>query len=236
MPPAKKTAASPEAKTAASPVAKDSASKKTKKPKDTNKPVSCLRHTKAIANGMDAAFNIVFMLPILVVINEYQYGGWRFNLFFGIRPAFALDLLPGSTIITSTEAFALVSLAVLLVASVSFSRMVGSINALAGDGARGTISANDPPKALVVTGPYAYLRHPVMLSLFFILVCEGVILGSYWTLAYALSYWVYCAFFTTRWADTALKERFGPAFEEYCTNVPAWCPRLKAWDPGLLQV
>lgn len=92
---------------------------------------------------------------------------------------------------------------------------------------RGTPSPTDPPKKLVVSGLYRYVRNPIylgVLAVFLgyvlwhpsraILVCPVLVAAS-------------SHLFVIFYEEAHLRKNFGSEYEEYCRCVPRWIPRLK---------
>ena len=97
---------------------------------------------------------------------------------------------------------------------------------------RGTLAPWDPPKALVVAGPYRYVRNPMISGVRFILGGEALVLVSrplaLWTLAFLCVNLVYIPLME----EPLLDERFGEAYREYCREVRRIVPRTRPWEPG----
>ena len=94
---------------------------------------------------------------------------------------------------------------------------------------KGTLAPWDPPKLLVVEGPYRYVRNPMHSGVFITLYGEGLLFGSvpvliFVTVAFVF-HWFYIPLMEERW----LKEKFGEEYLTYKRNVPAWIPRLRPW-------
>jgi protein-S-isoprenylcysteine O-methyltransferase Ste14 len=97
---------------------------------------------------------------------------------------------------------------------------------------KGTLAPWDPTRRLVVEGPYAYVRNPIITGVIAVLLGEAALFGSP-----ALLIW--CAvFLATNWAFFVLSEepglvcRFGDEYRQYMLNVPRWIPRRTPWAPG----
>ncbi len=106
-----------------------------------------------------------------------------------------------------------------------------SLERFASEG-RGTLAPWDPPRALVVRGPYRYVRNPMISGVLLVLLGEGLILRSWphglWTLAFfALN-----AIYIPLVEEPQLVRRFGEPYREYCRHVPRVVPRLRPWVPG----
>ena len=92
----------------------------------------------------------------------------------------------------------------------------------------GTPAPIDPPKELVVTGFYHYMRNPMYTGILAILV--GYFLWfEYWSLLIYGAV-VFLAFnaFVRYYEEPTLKRKFGSSYEEYLRRVPRWFPRFKA--------
>src|SRR5580765_5656521 len=92
---------------------------------------------------------------------------------------------------------------------------------------RGTLAPWDPPKALVVAGPYRYVRNPMISGVLFILAGEALVLVSrtlaLWTLVFLCVNLVYIPFME----EPLLVQRFGEAYREYCREVRRIVPRAR---------
>lgn len=92
--------------------------------------------------------------------------------------------------------------------------------------ARGTPVPMNPPEELIVGGPYAWVRNPMLTGVFLALVGLGLLLHSVglsliWTPVYAS---VHAA--ELKWVEEPeLARRFGAAYEDYREAVPMFIPR-----------
>lgn len=94
--------------------------------------------------------------------------------------------------------------------------------------ARGTPVPLNPPEELIVSGPYAWVRNPMLTGVFSALVGVGLLLhsvgiGLIWTPVYVL---VHVAELK-RVEEPELKRRFGVAYADYQARVPMFIPRLR---------
>ncbi|HSL47247.1 MAG TPA: isoprenylcysteine carboxylmethyltransferase family protein [Anaerolineales bacterium] len=92
---------------------------------------------------------------------------------------------------------------------------------------RGTPAPIDPPKELVTTGFYRYVRNPMYVGVLAAIIGHFLWFGYWYLLIYALV--VFAAFhtFVTYYEEQALKRKFGAAYEDYLRKVPRWIPRLR---------
>jgi protein-S-isoprenylcysteine O-methyltransferase Ste14 len=94
---------------------------------------------------------------------------------------------------------------------------------------KGTLAPWDPPRHLVVVGPYRYVRNPMISGVWFVLIGEALLLRSlahlWWAGLFAAINAVYIA-----WVEEPqLARRFGESYRTYCQNVPRLWPRRTAW-------
>lgn len=94
---------------------------------------------------------------------------------------------------------------------------------------RGTLAPWDPPRGLVVSGPYRYVRNPMISGVCFMLAAEALLLRSaphaWWALTVATMNLVYIPLIE----EPGLRARFGQAYDEYAANVGRLLPRLRPW-------
>jgi protein-S-isoprenylcysteine O-methyltransferase Ste14 len=97
---------------------------------------------------------------------------------------------------------------------------------------QGTLAPWDPPKNLVVAGPYRHVRNPMHSGLFLTLYGESLIAGSLqlalFVTAIFVFHWFYIPLMEERW----LTDKFGQDYLTYKQHVPAWIPRLSPWQRG----
>jgi protein-S-isoprenylcysteine O-methyltransferase Ste14 len=96
---------------------------------------------------------------------------------------------------------------------------------------RGTLAPWDPTHKLVVRGPYAHVRNPMITGVLAILIGEAIAFAArpLWTWA-ALFVAINHVYFLLS-EEPGLAARFGAAYEEYKRHVPRWIPRLSGWHP-----
>jgi protein-S-isoprenylcysteine O-methyltransferase Ste14 len=96
---------------------------------------------------------------------------------------------------------------------------------------RGTPVPFDPPRRLVTTGPYAYVRNPMQIAGVGILVLLGVMLENLWVSAAGVLAHIYSAGLAGWDEDGDLRQRFGDDWMAYRSNVRAWIPGITPWHP-----
>jgi protein-S-isoprenylcysteine O-methyltransferase Ste14 len=83
----------------------------------------------------------------------------------------------------------------------------------------------DPPKVFVATGPYRWVRNPVVITLLVAFAGEVLYFGSVGLLAFLVLGLGFAHYQVTRIEEPRLRERFGESYVEYCRRVPRWVPR-----------
>jgi protein-S-isoprenylcysteine O-methyltransferase Ste14 len=96
---------------------------------------------------------------------------------------------------------------------------------------KGTLAPWDPPRQLVVRGPYRYVRNPMISGVIFALFGEALILLSRPHLNWALLFLVINLVYIPLLEEPQLESRFGEAYREYRRHVPRFIPRLRPWQP-----
>lgn len=86
----------------------------------------------------------------------------------------------------------------------------------------GTPAVTDPPVRLVVSGLYRVSRNPMYVSVLLLIVGQGLIVGSWLILGYALVVWLLVCSFVRWFEEPQLLERFGSEYERYLQEVPRW--------------
>jgi protein-S-isoprenylcysteine O-methyltransferase Ste14 len=92
---------------------------------------------------------------------------------------------------------------------------------------RGTPAPIDPPKELVLSGLYMYVRNPMYVGVLLIILGHFLWFGFWNLLIYATFVFLGFSAFVIFYEEPTLKRNFGPAYEEYLRRVPRWIPRFK---------
>jgi protein-S-isoprenylcysteine O-methyltransferase Ste14 len=97
---------------------------------------------------------------------------------------------------------------------------------------RGTPLPLDPPRHLVVTGLYRYVRNPMYVGMGFVLAGEALLLPDVTRgmLILAASAWIVVTGFIVLYEEPTLRRLFDGDYEEYCRHVRRWIPRLTPFD------
>jgi protein-S-isoprenylcysteine O-methyltransferase Ste14 len=87
---------------------------------------------------------------------------------------------------------------------------------------KGTLSAIDPPKVLVVRGLYRYTRNPMYLAVLCILMSEAICFNSITTFTYAVSIFLAFHLFVVYYEEPHLKKIFDNEYKKYIKKIPRW--------------
>ncbi len=94
--------------------------------------------------------------------------------------------------------------------------------------ARGTPVPFNPPQKLVTTGLYGYIRNPMLLGLFLLLLGLGILFGSL-SLIFIFTplFIILNVLYVKAVEEKELEMKFGQKYREYKKRVPMFIPRLK---------
>ena len=99
---------------------------------------------------------------------------------------------------------------------------------------RGTPAPFDPPRRLVITGLYRWVRNPMYIGMGIMLIGEAILFPQIWremaALIVVLS--VAISVLVIRKEEPDLRRMFGADYEAYCRQVPRWMPRLTPLGSG----
>jgi protein-S-isoprenylcysteine O-methyltransferase Ste14 len=90
---------------------------------------------------------------------------------------------------------------------------------------RGTPGPWDPPRRVVATGPFRWVRNPIYIAALLIVVGQGVAFGSVAVVAYGAVLGVAFHLFVIGYEEPILHELFNGDYDEYRRTVPRWLPR-----------
>jgi protein-S-isoprenylcysteine O-methyltransferase Ste14 len=91
----------------------------------------------------------------------------------------------------------------------------------------GTPLPLDPPKKLVVVGPYRIVRNPMYWSVAFVMLGEAAVFRSVALLQLVVAFAVGVILFVLLVEEPGLRAKFGAEYEQYCRQVPRWLPRIR---------
>jgi protein-S-isoprenylcysteine O-methyltransferase Ste14 len=96
---------------------------------------------------------------------------------------------------------------------------------------QGTLAPWDPPRRLVVAGPYRRVRNPMISGVLLNLLGEALLFRSAALGAWLAVFFVSNNLYFVLSEEPALERRFGDEYRRYRAAVPRWIPRLRPWQP-----
>lgn len=91
----------------------------------------------------------------------------------------------------------------------------------------GTPAPIDPPKKLVIEGPYRVVRNPMYWSVLFVILGEAIVFHSSALAELGVALFACTMLFVLLYEEPTLRRKFGAEYDEYCRRVPRWIPRLR---------
>ncbi len=96
---------------------------------------------------------------------------------------------------------------------------------------KGTPAPFDPPRRLVVRGPYRFVRNPMYMGAALALAGAALFYGSWPLLAYTAAFLLITHLFVLLYEEPTLRRTFGGEYDAYCRRVERWLPTLPG-PPG----
>ena len=124
-----------------------------------------------------------------------------------------------------SPAFSLEFILMLFLLALGFFLLVWTIRLFYATG-KGSLAPWNPIEKLIITGPYAYVRNPMLCGVFCILFAETLLFQSKALLIYALIFIAINAIYFPLSEEKGLLKRYGADYAEYKRNVPRFLPRL----------
>src|SRR2546430_504602 len=147
------------------------------------------------------------------------------SLFIGLVLIYApARILAGSGIVRPT-AIGAQQVTAMLVAAVGAAIALWCIFPFASVG-RGTPIPLDPPRRLVIRGPYRFVRNPMYIGAGLALAGAALFYASLPVLVYAGFFLLATHLFVIGYEEPALRRTFGQEYEAYCDQTRRWWPRL----------
>lgn len=100
---------------------------------------------------------------------------------------------------------------------------------------RGTPAPMDPPRELVVRGPYRFVRNPMYVGMLLVLLGELALAYSTGLAVYVAGWFIFINLLVVFYEEPTLRRKFGASYERYTREVGRWWPRLspRGSDPTL---
>jgi protein-S-isoprenylcysteine O-methyltransferase Ste14 len=97
---------------------------------------------------------------------------------------------------------------------------------------KGTPAPFDPPRRLVVRGPYRFVRNPMYIGAASALAGAALFFESMPLLVYFSIFLLVTHLFVVIYEEPTLRRSLGPEYEAYCRRVRRWLPRVSVQGPG----
>ncbi|MGH7593201.1 MAG: methyltransferase family protein [Gemmatimonadales bacterium] len=95
----------------------------------------------------------------------------------------------------------------------------------------GTPLAYDPPRRLVISGPYAWLRNPMVVGFIVQGAGVGFLSGSILVALFFVVIALWWNALVRPLDEDKLQKTFGREYELYRRSVPCWVPLRRRWSP-----
>lgn len=92
---------------------------------------------------------------------------------------------------------------------------------------KGTAAPWDPPENLVSSGPYRYVRNPMITSVLFMLTGECIFFSSIALAIYTLLFFLINCLYFHFVEEKELERRFGEDYIQYKKSTPMWLPKIR---------
>ena len=93
----------------------------------------------------------------------------------------------------------------------------------------GTPAPIAPPRHLVVTGLYCYVRNPIFVALVALILGQALLMGDWRLIVYGALLWLAFHVQVVAYEEPTLALTFGREYEAFRAAVPRWIPRMTPW-------
>ena len=91
----------------------------------------------------------------------------------------------------------------------------------------GTPAPFDPPRRLIVVGPYRQVRNPMYVGACFALAGAALFYESWALIGYCFIFTLVMHLFVVMYEEPTLRRTFGTPYERYCEQVQRWWPKRR---------
>ena len=93
----------------------------------------------------------------------------------------------------------------------------------------GTPAPIAPPRNLVVTGLYRYVRNPIFVAVVAIILGQALLMAEWRLIVYGAVLWLAFHVQVVVYEEPTLEQTFGSEYAAFCAAVPRWIPRITPW-------
>jgi protein-S-isoprenylcysteine O-methyltransferase Ste14 len=156
---------------------------------------------KHLMTILELPVTVIFIVPIMLV------SGFHYVPFWGLVSVTAAVLLFTGMLFVGSGL-------ILLLSTISLFISRGE----------GTIAPWVPTNKLVTTGVYAYVRNHMITGVFFFLIGETILIGSFPLTIYATAFILANLLYIPLVEERKLEKRFGKEYLTYKNKTPRWIP------------
>ena len=149
------------------------------------------------------------------------------SLFIGLFLVFIPGRILARVGITPVAALGMAELAGLVIVVVGGALAILCVLTFAVIG-KGTPAPFDPPRQLVIAGPYRYVRNPMYIGATLALFGAALFYRSTALALYAAIFLVITHLFVMLYEEPHLRRVFGPSYEDYLRTVHRWIPTWRS--------
>jgi protein-S-isoprenylcysteine O-methyltransferase Ste14 len=97
---------------------------------------------------------------------------------------------------------------------------------------KGTPAPFDPPRKLVIRGPYRFVRNPMYIGAGMTLAGAALYYESLSVFIYTCLFFLATHLFVVLYEEPTLRRTFGDEYEAYCDRVKRWWPKKRMKEGG----
>ena len=158
---------------------------------------------------------VVLILPVNVLITI------PLLIYFFTRNSYSYDLTSPPNFLFYIAMFFL---------SLGFFLATWSVRTFYSKGGEGTPAPWKPVNILIISGPYCYVRNPMILGVVVLLLFEAAFFSSMPFLLWAIVFFVFNIFYFKIFEEKQLIKRFGTDYENYKNEVPMFFPKITPYN------
>lgn len=93
---------------------------------------------------------------------------------------------------------------------------------------KGTAAPFDPPRQLVVVGPYRFVRNPIYIGAVLAMIGAAMVLWTGWLILYAMLVLIVTHLLVILYEEPHLRRVFGQPYDDYLKTVHRWIPTWRS--------
>src|SRR5947208_4719840 len=160
---------------------------------------------------------------MLTLLRALTYATLFVALFLVIVPQ---RILTGSGVVP-IDSFGFVQLIGLTIVALGFGLVLWCLVTFAFVG-KGTAAPFDPPRQLVIVGPYRFVRNPIYIGAVVAMLGAAMVLWSSWLVLYAFVVLIVTHLLVIFYEEPHLRRVFGQPYEDYLQTVHRWIPKWRS--------